>query len=210
MENQFETHTKNINITFKLALFTKSIKRTQHKNYDVKWVSIDTFLHNVEPLIDNYISLENPTCCEFKGGFFIDIDGNPWNNEGYVDEFWMTVNWFWALNKLLENGIAKFGPWEQSEMVLERYGDEVLIKDFGLIPCWVPFNDLYWGIIREGYKFADLIDEIKVSVDKRRQLSSIDKNEYKTLELIIEHYDEFDVRKDLDDLSNTRPPHHLE
>jgi len=201
MESQSEVHAKDIKITFKIAIFTKSLSRTNHKNLNVEWVSIDKILDNLEPLIDSYLNLDNPSCCEFQGGFFIEIDGNPWNDEGYVDEFRMTHNWFWALNKLLENDIARFSPWEESEMYLERNADGVLIKDYGLIPCWVPLKSLYNGIIDEGYKFADLIDKIKVHVDRRKQVA-IDKNDYRILDLIVTYYDEYDFRGDIDKLSN--------
>ncbi len=123
MENSSGLHTKNINIVFKILLVKRTPLNTQPMNRTVKWVAIDDYLQNVEPFIDNYLNIEDPICCHLQGGFFIDIEGKPWIDGGYVDEFYSTVRWFWALQKLLENNIVNIGVWEESDMVLELKGN---------------------------------------------------------------------------------------
>ena len=65
------------------------------------------------------------SCCAFRGGFFITVDGRLYN---LVDEFWMTYTWIYGLKQILEErattntdfSVAYAYPWEEGQVCLQR------------------------------------------------------------------------------------------
>jgi len=144
-------------------------------NEDDDWFSVDQLLGESKYLVDYYLSIENLHCCNFQGGFFIDIDGKPWSDEGTVDEFWMTVTWVGALKEIWDGKeIAKAYPWEESNLTLKRIGDELELEDVHLsgpiaMPkVRVPLFEFAGQIFRENKKFFTLVAEIENEIKMRR------------------------------------------
>ncbi len=306
---------------FKLLVVKRSPLGAQPRTYESSWVSIDDYVHNVKPLIDHYLGIEDLICCDIIGGFFIDVDGERWI--GYADEFWCTTSWFSGLEKILKAcprlegkfyreeadlelgfedlflprifgsyfsiveeskksvalkhiskivddevtwdtlvlidrpkdeieklgriefdrtipggmldvsmddetlwfykdetwtikafdvdimGIKGFGSpeevttvgfvteihvWEESEMTLEYYQNELLIKDQRLIPYWVPFDRFAEGMIRESHKLAVVCEELRSTVSKmlqegnRPEDGDDESRRREKLKLLLNHY----------------------
>jgi len=142
---------------------------------DDDWISVDDLLGLSEDLVDYYLSVDDLHCCGFQGGFFIDIDGKPWSDEGTVDEFWMTTTWIRALQEVLDGKeIAKAHPWEESNLTLYRKGDELELEDVhfsgrtAMPKIRVPLSEFAGQIFRENKKFSKLVAEIENEIEMRR------------------------------------------
>ncbi len=172
-----------LDITFKISIGTK----------DISWMPVKELLGRAAFVVDSYLSHDRLTCCIFKGGFFIDIDGKPWSDESTVDEFWMTMSWLAALNRIFDGAEqANAFPWEESQMTLTRIGDELELQDvlhysgaIVLPKVRVPIREFSQQILAESAKFAKLVAELKADVERRRRLGVSEAVEQKFKE--VEH-----------------------
>jgi hypothetical protein len=145
------------------------------------WRPVDDLLGHADGLVDQYLQIENLHCCDFQGGFFIEVDGRPWNDAATVDEFWMTMTWFYALREiLLGKPSAKAFPWEESQLVLARRGSRLEIEDWhhaaGPVCPKVALDlaDFTRQMLREGRKFGALMAEVQAEVTARCQAAQGD------------------------------------
>ena len=157
---------------------------------DHSWISVDQLNGKSSAWVDGYLRVENLHCCDFQGGFFIDVDGQPWSDDGTVDEFWMTVTWFTALKEILAGkSIAKAYPWEESNLTLTRAGDELTLEDVhssgqvAMPKIDVSLFEFVEGILREGEKFSALVNEIRREVKARHAGDVSDEIEVKLKEI---------------------------
>jgi len=142
---------------------------------DEDWTSINQLLSERQYLVDYYLSIENLHCCDLQGGFFIEIDGQPWSEGGSVDEFWMTISWFKALKELLDGKeIANAHPWEESRLTLKRSGDTLELEDIhasgriSLPKVRVPLFEFVEQIVQESAKFSQLVNALREEIKSRR------------------------------------------
>ena len=138
-----------------------------------QWVSLDAL--SSKAIVDSYLSIKNLRCGHFQGGFFINVDGEPWSDDGTVDEFWMTATWFPALKELLSGYYtAHATPWEESNLTLQRTENEITLEDThasGLISMpkiTLPFFEFTQEMIRHAEKFTALLNNIRREVQNRR------------------------------------------
>ncbi|NNB90102.1 hypothetical protein HJC10_31285 [Corallococcus exiguus] len=138
------------------------------------WVPLP-FLEGLEAeAVDMYLRRPSVTCCSFQGGFFIDVGGHPFSDDGSVDEFWMTWSWFFALKALLD-GAAETGanPWEESHMRLWRQGDVLSMEDRSasekpLSPrVEVAFLPFAQSLARQGLAFLAWAERVLAALDAR-------------------------------------------
>lgn len=127
MEGFTKKHRKNILIKFKLFLVKRSPMSNQPDIFETEWVPVDSFINNVRPLIDHYLSIEDLCCCDIQGGFVIDVDGEPWIDESCVDEFWCTTSWFGGLESVLKNC-----PRSEGKFYMEENDQELGREDWFL------------------------------------------------------------------------------
>jgi hypothetical protein len=128
-----------------------------------------------EALVDVYLTEERLTCCSFQAGFFIDVDGVPWSDDGTVDEPWMTLVWFHALRDLLRGSPdtgPMTGPWEESRMTWSLVGDTLAMVDDVAPRVEVPFEDFATRLFEEGRLLASIARTVRASVERRRALTS--------------------------------------
>lgn len=126
---------------------------------EIYWLPVIHAARHNTTLIADWLQNERLTCCDFQGGFLIDVENRRWN-DGCVDEFWMTVSWFAALHRLLDGEpTATAVVWEEGQLHLERSGDTLTMyetrwtADF-CSPVTVSFADFTQQIAREGLHFA--------------------------------------------------------
>jgi hypothetical protein len=96
---------------------------------DFCWLPVSKAAQYNDLLIDDWLSRERLTCCDFQGGFLIDADRTRWNSTS-VDEYWMTMSWLNALTRLIqgESPVSAY-PYEEGEMILERSGDRLTLYE---------------------------------------------------------------------------------
>lgn len=99
-----------------------------------RWIALGEEGASPAAMLDEYLTAPSATCCNFQGGFFVDVNGATWSDDSTVDEFRMTMIWFEAMVALLR-GAASFGPgygpWEESTLTWSRGGDTVTMADTG-------------------------------------------------------------------------------
>ncbi|RKH15435.1 hypothetical protein D7V97_00130 [Corallococcus sp. CA053C] len=111
---------------------------------------------------------------QLPGGFFIDVGGQPFSDDGSVDEFWMTWSWFFALKALLD-GAEDTGaqPWEESHLRLWRHGEVLSLEDRGpsdkpLTPrVEVAFLPFARSLARQGLAFVAWTERVLLALDTR-------------------------------------------
>ncbi len=138
------------------------------------WVPIEQCIDDLDGLLDANLA----DCCAFQGGFFIDIDGQPWSTDGTVDTFGMTATWFAAL-RLLQEGSARqqVWAWEESRLTLTRRGDQLEMEDVhhsGMVAMSqvvVPFGPFSAAVLRAGKQFAVLVAGLQAHIAQRLQVS---------------------------------------
>lgn len=97
-----------------------------------RWVTITEPRALAERCLDGWRVDPRLRCCSFQGGFFIDVNGQPWSDDGTLDEFPMTMCWFEALAALMEGASTfgpAYGPWEESRLTWTRDGDLLWMED---------------------------------------------------------------------------------
>lgn len=137
-------------------------------------------LGEVDALLERYLAAPNLSCCSIQAGFFVDVDGEPWSNDGTVDEPYMTTTWFHALRDLL-GGAARtgpgHGPWEQSLLTFERHGASLVMVDGpatkdGRPPAMrrvvLDFVSFFSSVIEGGLVFRALSAELRAACERRR------------------------------------------
>ncbi|WP_043321462.1 hypothetical protein [Corallococcus coralloides] len=138
------------------------------------WVPLP-FLEGLEAeAVDMYLRRAPVTCCSFQGGFFIDVGGQPFSDDGSVDELWMTWSWFFALKALLD-GAAETGvhPWEESHMRLWRQGDVLSMEDRSasekpITPrVEVAFLHFAQSLARQGLAFLAWAERVLAALEAR-------------------------------------------
>lgn len=141
------------------------------------FVDAAPLLDDVDTLLDAYLAEERLSCCSVQGGFFVDVDGVPWSNDGTVDEPHMTNAWFHALRELLSGAAHAgpgIGPWEQSMLTFERRGSIVVMEDAiaGRAPAMrrvkVPFVPFFLEVLEGGRLLRELSAKLRDVVAKRR------------------------------------------
>jgi len=152
---------------------------------DDDWVALDQLIGNSAYIVDFFADAERKHS-DFQGGFFIDVDGKPWSDDGAVDEIRMTRTWFDALKKIL-NGreTAEAHPWEESRLTLKRGGDALEMEDIhysgrvSLPRVTVPFYEFTAQMLKEGGKALGIIKEIQEEIRKRRAAGVSEQTEAK-------------------------------
>lgn len=141
------------------------------------FVDAAPLLDEVEPLLDAYLAEERLSCCSIQGGFFVDVDGVPWSDEGTVDEPHMTNVWFHMLRELLAGAThtGGMGPWEQSQLVVERRGATIVMVDGpttkgspAMRRVELDFVSFFLAIVEGGRGFRALSAKLREAVAKRR------------------------------------------
>jgi hypothetical protein len=143
--------------------------------FDEEWLPVDMFLPDGDDLLDHYIGTAGLHCCSFQGGFFIDVDGQAWSDDGMVDEFWMTTTWLSALQEILDGAPAATAhPWEESRLALACAGDTLEMEDIhhsghiAMPRVQVSLADFSRQVVAESRKFAQLIEQLKMAIASRR------------------------------------------
>ena len=159
---------------------------------DGAWVVADGWVDRPEDLLERYLSDAHLRCCAMQGGFFIDIDGKPWSDDGTVDEFWMTLGFLRAVDAIV-HGVPAIdcapGPWEESHLTLARDGDLLVMQDIhhsGAISMprvAVDFRTFVLTLAPEAQKLCDLLagitacaDALAIAGDPRPQLPVVRHN----------------------------------
>ncbi|NOK15882.1 hypothetical protein [Corallococcus carmarthensis] len=138
------------------------------------WVPLESLEGREAEAVDMYLRHPSVTCCSFQGGFFIDVGGHPFTDDGSVDEFWMTWSWFVALKALLD-GAEETGahPWEESHMRLWRQGEVLSMEDRSasdqpLTPrVEVMFLPFAQSLARQGLAFLAWTERVLAALDAR-------------------------------------------
>ena len=167
---------------------------------------IEHVVENVPFLVDAYMAKESLSCCDFAGGFEIRIDRRIWNDGG-IDEFWMTVSWLMALEKIVVEGEseATAAPWEESYTVLRRDGNRLGIEDGrpDLEPAFpqvsVDLAEFVDQVIEETRLWHRLVEK----VEKWLSLPQFDDRAVKRNE-ILQHYKVADLAGHIDRLERGR------
>jgi len=135
---------------------------------DEQWLLIDTPDTSPRAMLDAYLDGAHLSCSAMQGGLFIDVDGEPWSDDGTVDEFRMTRIWFDAMHALVRGADSfgpGFGPWEQSRLAWTRDGDLVTMVDGGASTMmWsvtVDLPSLALDVADRGRAFATWTREIR-------------------------------------------------
>jgi|GEM_PF-3394256 len=155
-----------------------------------KWVNIRQLLGESPFVVDYYINIKNLNCCCFQGGYFIDIDGSPWSDDGTVDEFWMTESWLSALNSIFDGqSTAGAAPWEESNLSMKREGDVLELVDIShggritMSKVAVPLFAFTEQMLRESKLFCTWVDEIRDEINTRRASGVAEEVEVKFKEI---------------------------
>lgn len=138
------------------------------------WVPL-AFLEGLEAeAVDMYLRRPVVNCCAFQGGFFIDVEGRPFSDDGSVDEFWMTWSWFFGLKALLD-GAEEAGvhPWEESHMRLWRHGEVLSMEDRSALDepmtprVEVAFLPFAQSLARQGLAFLAWSERVLAALAER-------------------------------------------
>ncbi|XGV98652.1 MAG: hypothetical protein ACAF41_06870 [Leptolyngbya sp. BL-A-14] len=175
---------------------------------DKNWLCVDQLLGQGDWLLNSYLSLKTLHCCDFQGGYFIDIDGTSWSDEFTVDEIWVTASWLTALKEILNGNIASAAfPWEESRLTLRLRGEELELEDIhwsgniAMPMVRVPFLKFVDQIIASSTKFIQLITELENEILFRRTYSVSDEVESKLKEVEQNFQGDY-WRKEVQDLVN--------
>jgi hypothetical protein len=141
---------------------------------DPQWVPISELSGRASDLVDHYLRSPKLTCCSFRAGYRIWIDGRWWLDS--VDEFWMSMNWVRAVSDLLvepppQNDVQTF-VWEESQLKLRREGEWLRLFDASsatMFPAtWVPFRPFVRDLWLGARAFAQIAVEIDDELARRR------------------------------------------
>lgn len=143
---------------------------------DREWVLARDLLGAEDQLVDAYLTRTRLSCCAIQMGFFIDVDGNRWSDDGTVDEPWMTMTLLEALGDLLASDVAAATacPWEESSMRLERRGERLVMVDVhhsgnvSLPRVEVPFRAFLAEMHREGEVLVAVARGLRRELVRRR------------------------------------------
>ena len=145
----------------------------------IEWMPIEFAPLYNDKLIQHWLDGERLTCCDFQGGFEIDVDGKFWN-DGCVDEFWMTMSWFYALEAFLNGETEReISVWEESRLVLKRDGDALTMYEVRHLPdtcqpVTVSFRELAAQMCSEGRVFAAWVRSLHDEVARRLPNSEVE------------------------------------
>ena len=144
---------------------------------DFSWLPIENAAAYNNLLIDDWLGRNQLTCCDFQGGFLINLDGQRWN-ENAIDEYKFTKTWLDAIEKLLNGETeVRVAPYEQGELVLLRDGDNLTMfepqvsirskrADF-CPPVMVSFTTFTGQIAEQGKQFAAWARSLNADVQRR-------------------------------------------
>jgi hypothetical protein len=140
---------------------------------DFCWLPVSKATSYNDLLIDEWLSRERLTCCDFQGGFLITVNGTRWNGT-LIDEYWMTMSWFNALERLIrgESRASAF-PWEEGEVILERSGDHLTLYEKDHVrhgecpPITLPFTAFTQHIAGQSRLFANWVRSLHESIALR-------------------------------------------
>ncbi|MEJ7599375.1 MAG: hypothetical protein WKG01_15825 [Kofleriaceae bacterium] len=153
------------------------LMRANEDDDDVRaWVAARDIAGLESLLLDHYLALGHLTCCSIQVGYFIDVDGRAWSDDGTVDEPWMTMTFLKAVGDLLasDTADARAHPWEESSMRLVRRGDLLVMEDVhgsgsvSMPRVEVPFHELVEGVRREGEVIAAIANGLRLEIERRR------------------------------------------
>ena len=151
--------------------------RDNEDDDDVRaWVATRELAGLESLLLDHYLALGHLSCCSIQVGYFIDVDGRAWSDEGTVDEPWMTMTFLKAVGEVMtsETAQARAHPWEESSLRLERRGDTLVMEDVhasgrvSMPRVEVPFRELVEGVHREGELIAVVAKGLHLEIEHRR------------------------------------------
>lgn len=142
-----------------------------------QWVPLADCLADVPGMVQDYLQIPGLHCCDIQGGFFIDIDGVAWSDDGTVDEFPMTLTWFPALERLWAGSPQeRVWPWEESQLTLTRRGAWLEMADIhptsghvAMPKVVVPFAEFTVQLVREGQQFARWVAQVQAELARRAQ-----------------------------------------
>lgn len=94
-------------------------------------------MKNPVKLLNYYLTIKHLTCCSFRGGYFVKINGVEFSGKNEVDEFWMSAGWPERLNEILNGKTTSsrhlINPWEGSQLTIERKGEKLNLKAGSLV-----------------------------------------------------------------------------
>ena len=129
-----------------------------------QWVPIDQYLHQADILLAHYCDDRYFDDDPGMGGYFIAVDGVPWNGPGTVESFANADTWLDALAELLSGAPSAWvWAWEESDLTVRQDGNAVILEDVhhsGTVVCpqiQVDFGQFIREMLRESKKFAALI-----------------------------------------------------
>ena len=136
------------------------------------FVPVGELAGHARELVDFYLRHVRLTCCSFRAGYRVDIDGRFWLDG--VDEPWMSMNWVRAVSELLGADAkreAQTFVWEESQLQLRRDGDWLRIVDCAAPalypPTWVPFRDFVRDLWLGASAFERLANEVVAEIARR-------------------------------------------
>jgi hypothetical protein len=140
---------------------------------DFCWLPVSKAALYNDQLIDDWLARERLTCCDFQGGFLIDVNKTRWNDTA-VDEYWMTMSWLSAITRLMQGeSRAMAYPWEESHLILERSGDQLTLYEeryekMGVCaPMNLPFSAFTQHIAGQSNLFAMWVRSLHTSLAQR-------------------------------------------
>jgi hypothetical protein len=138
----------------------------------VEWMPIEFAAVYVEEFIQHWLDDSPLTCCDFQGGFEIDVDGKWWN-DGAIDEFWMTMHWFQAIEAFLNGATEQeIRVWEEGHLILQRTADAFTMyernhRPDACPPVTVSFNSLVTQMCAQAQVFAAWVRSLHEEVNRR-------------------------------------------
>src|SRR5262249_17397168 len=141
--------------------------------FDWFWMSARELISRIDDLLLYYLRQPRLSCCTMQAGFFIEIDGVPWNGPDSVDEFVMAATWLSALGSILARGKKQaFGwAWEESSAQIRRHGNLLDLEDIhhsGQVVCpkrTVELEGFARQMLRESQAWVELADHTTRELD---------------------------------------------
>lgn len=152
----------------------RTLAGVQCDDVDFCWLPIEAAPANTDRLIEDWLSRERLTCCDFQGGYLITHQGTLWN-DGMLDEYWMALSWLSALEQMIKGATKTMAyPWEESQLMLERSGDQLTLYEndhqkHGLCsPITVPFNAFVQQMADQSQQFAVWLHVLHKNIQQRQ------------------------------------------
>ena len=141
-------------------------------------------VERVADVVDACLATPDFTCCRFRAGLDLAVDGRSWTDETF-DHLWHLGGWFNGVHGVLESGdgaeAVRTYVWDESSLVLSRAGDRILLSDERVasgqlgpraadaawMPIAVPQAALVRELVREGRAMQGTAGAIQREIERR-------------------------------------------